>query len=292
MSRRITVALMAMSLSFACNGEAIAVNAVDYLNSDQITDAVSLNTIRLNKTIYGFFEDGRMLISTGTGLEKTKWLVQNNKLCFNKLSNGANSQLLCARIGLDNLTKKMFFVFDPAPDKRYEVVNKGNIFGYEKAVSEARVELLQDPSTTEEQRRAIQSEQARFDAGFADPVYSLGSAYKKYMSIKKCYEDRKSYQVVYVTDDEYLSSKKIIAAIEKYAQSVSPSISTDQVWKDVTDNPKKYVSFVELTTVPVNDDIVDDDFDGRRVTCQGLIDALAKAYKKINPEAFKIKKDF
>ena len=292
MSCRITLTLTAILFSFACNREANAINGVDYLNNDQITDAISLNTIRLNKTIYGFFEDGRMLISTGMGLEKTKWLIQNNKLCFNKFSNGANPQLLCARIGFDNITRKMFFVFDPAPDKRYEVVNKGNIFGYEKAVSEARTELLQDPSTTEAQRTVIQSEQARFDAGFADPVYSLGSAYKKYMSIKRCYEDRKSYQVVYVTDDEYLSSKKIMAAIEKYAQSISPSISTDQVWKDVTENPKKYVSFVELTTVPINDDVVDNDFDGRRTTCQGLVDALAKTYKKINPEAFKIKKDF
>ena len=105
--------------------------------------------------------------------------------------------------------------------------------------------LIQNEETTrrQEQGRAQaaieqreQQKQRAIDAEYArSPEGVLAASYDAYINVRQCYEARKGYNAVYVSNSEMEESKDAVKRIEQSLKSkLDRSMSTDDVWERVS----------------------------------------------------------
>ena len=80
----------------------------------------------------------------------------------------------------------------------------------------------------------LQQEKAREEARIeaARPINRLRLAYFNYMVVKKCYDVRLGYQLVYINEVELERAKRAVNAIETSAVKEDSSIDTSATWQE------------------------------------------------------------
>lgn len=270
-----------------------AMTTGQFMTTPQIREAIEGRAIRLKTTVYGFFENGKVRISKGYAQRETTWTAEAGSLCLADVNAQGKPDPTCAKLWKDNLTGKFEIVFDKRPGDQYGAAVRGiGNNGYESAVEELREELLKGTTLTDAQRQIILADQTRYRSGFVDPPLALGEAYKKYIAIKRCYDERADYEYVYVTERDMEYSKSNVINIEKYVKSISPTLNTKTVWDDVVAHPEKFTGDYGFYYLTINNTDPDTNFEAVRTACQELVSSLANTYKKVDPNADRPKKDF
>lgn len=82
---------------------------------------------------------------------------------------------------------------------------------------------------TFEQEFKHRQEEARIEA--AKPINKLKQAYFNYMVVKRCYEVRLGYQLVYINEIEMDRARVAVNAIETSASKEDSSINTNDAWE-------------------------------------------------------------
>lgn len=173
------------------------------------------------------------------------------------------SSLESGKLGYLQILKSNIGTYDHGQDSR------------EDKLKAAKVREIIDKEMNVEKEK-FSAEKARIAA---DPVNILGSLYRSYAFVKACFEARKSYAAVYVSEVELNDARRQIKSLETYYKPKVPGSDTDAIWdkytKDLAD--LKDTSF---------------GFEVKRDLCQGDLRNLRNASSKIDGSSNRTVKDF
>jgi hypothetical protein len=107
------------------------------------------------------------------------------------------------------------------------------------------------------------------------PKYALRAAYAHYIFIKRCYDARQGYAMIYISDPELVRATRAISRIEEKLKPELPQgLKTDDLWSEANTSGGR-------SNYPLYREI-----------CQTELDSLDQKYKELFPEDSTIKKDF
>jgi hypothetical protein len=135
----------------------------------------------------------------------------------------------------------------------------------------------------EEQKRIAQqqAEKAEQRRIWNLPVNVLYRAYVAYINVKRCYEARKEYWSVNISDREMFQAREAIERIESELKpKLDSEISTDQVWEGADHDAQRTFPF------PMNGGPLVRDF------CQMHLSSLQGTLKALVPGIDRTQKDF
>jgi hypothetical protein len=108
-----------------------------------------------------------------------------------------------------------------------------------------------------------------------NPLNIIGNSYMQYIGVRKCYEAREGYQVVYISVPELARAREAVKALEEKALQLNPDIRKDEMWRVANEN-------VDASRNPVIRD-----------TCQYVLKMLMDSYRYHFPaKADGVEKDF
>ena len=113
-----------------------------------------------------------------------------------------------------------------------------------------------------------------------NPEHILKTAYTNYITVKVCYEHRKGYEYIWISDPEVVKAREYVATIEGKLNLPN----REEIWKSI--DPQRIESFLVLseTTNGLGRG-------GERLYCQGALSSLRSQYDTIvGPQP--LKKDF
>lgn len=119
------------------------------------------------------------------------------------------------------------------------------------------------------------------EAPHESPQYILGTAYMRYIYVKRCYQARLGYGGIYISDAELEAARRAVAQLEqKYRNDIGIDAKTGRPW--TTDSMWS----------KANEIINTDKRPESRELCQGALEDLLTSYRAHLPENAIIPKDF
>jgi hypothetical protein len=122
----------------------------------------------------------------------------------------------------------------------------------------------------EQQKQAL--EQQKIEAERNKPINVLLRSYADYIYVKKCYDERKGYLLVNVSDEELQRAKTAVRNIEQNMIEADSALNKNALWEEANK--------------------VNSSFGTERDRCQYIIQRLETTYKNLSPDAKSIRKDF
>lgn len=108
-----------------------------------------------------------------------------------------------------------------------------------------------------------------------NPLNIIGNSYVYYIGVRKCYEARQGYQLVYVSEPELARARVAVKALEDKAMQLMSDIKKEEMWKLAN-------AHVVALNNPINRD-----------KCQFLLKLLMDSYRYHFPaKANGVEKDF
>lgn len=123
-----------------------------------------------------------------------------------------------------------------------------------------------------QRRIAEQDRQRRIEEEKRTPRYLLQQSYAYYIHVKRCYDARSGYQLVFISEPEADRARDAVRAIEKFLKAADVSLDGDALWQKANESVDK----VSLT----------------REGCQASYRDLVGAYRRVDPSEAGTKKDF
>jgi hypothetical protein len=141
---------------------------------------------------------------------------------------------------------------------------------YQKALDAASEEKVAEDRQRQHQ---LALERAKQDA--QQPSNALPIAYARYIFLKRCYEERIGYAMVYLNEIEFERARWAIKMIENLLVDREPELDKDAAWKRAVDPDGPQI-------------ILRPNFDN----CHREMLAIAKTWQGLDPDSTAPKKDF
>lgn len=175
-----------------------------------------------------------------------------------KLANDNNTQYLTQKMQASMDSRHFYLLFVCFPELR-------------NLVSLARQRTNSASILAAEQGEAARQRQV--DVEFNKPENVLLRAYQEYIVVKKCYDDRKGYLSVNISDEEIEKARQAARGIEQKLIEADSALDKDALWKKANNNQSP-------------------GGEGDRDSCQATFHDLLAEYAKLVPEAKGVRKDF
>lgn len=120
------------------------------------------------------------------------------------------------------------------------------------------------------------------------PSYVLTKTYYEYVFLKKCFERRKGYAQVNVTEVELERARTAASSIEKKLIDAQPDLNKDDLWKIANGDPSAWQVgqdkglYSEEAAQLLNE----------RFVCQAALGGLERRHRDMVPAANEVRKDF
>lgn len=127
----------------------------------------------------------------------------------------------------------------------------------------------------QQQEEVIRREQEQREAEAKKPINLLRTSYANYIFIKRCYDDRQGYLMVYISDPELARARHAVSRIEeKLKPDLPPSVTTDSLWSEAN-------ALIDKQRMPLVQPF-----------CQTKLRSLEQTHRSLIPEDDRTPKDF
>jgi hypothetical protein len=139
----------------------------------------------------------------------------------------------------------------------------------------------------QEARQQLEDNLQKANAENDKPAHVLVRSYADYIYIKNCYNQRKGYLAVNVSDEEFERARTAVQKVEQKMIDLEPRLDKDALWKSANGDGKDWQTNRDKVDYAVMSTIKDS-----RQKCQRALSDLEATYKRFVPEARIMKKDF
>lgn len=203
------------------------------------------------------YEAGRIIIRSNSKQYEGRWSIDsNNEICAT-MNNESKSSCWKYRLGKDN-----FIYID------YSSENSQNV---------AAITKITNYSTDEIVKRYYDTKNAIEESQKPDGI--LRVSYEYYILAKRCFESRREYKAVYMTETQINEVKSNIKYIESHIKNISSNINTSEIWNKADSNMKIW-------------DIGHNWSEEIKSLCDFSIAQLKSTRSKYDPQSMKTQKDF